>query len=208
MKAWIGQSDHSSTRDSTGVAYVIYLAGCTLNCKGCHNPELQDRSNGKEVDVEDIKKEIEGNTLIDTVVFGGGEPFNQYKALRELAKFAKEQELNVWVYTGYSFLELSSLHETNLWRQDSLSELLDYFDVLVCGPYVQEKANEEYTFLASSNQEIWVKCQLGIVTTGPKAEAYIGFFWKEISEEDLITREARRSDMIGTSEKLGQNKET
>lgn len=203
MKAWIGQPDHSSTRDSTGVAYVIYLAGCALNCKGCHNPELQDRSNGKEVDVEDIKKEIEGNTLIDTVVFGGGEPFNQYEALNEIAKFAKEKGLQVWVYTGNTFGQLSISHEIK-WGRGSISELLDYFDVLVCGPYVQEKANEEYTFLASSNQEIWVKCQLGIVTTGPKAEAHIGFFWKEISEENLITREARRSDMIGT-EKLGQN---
>ena len=53
-----------------------------------------------------------------------------------------------------------------------------------------------------------MKCQLGIVTTGPKAEAHIGFFWKEISEENLITRDARRSDMLGTTEKLGQNKKT
>ena len=96
MKAWVGQSDYSSMRDSTGVAHVIYLAGCTLNCKGCHNPELQDRNNGKKVDIEDIKKEIAGNTLIDTVVFGGGEPFNQYEALNEIAKFAKEKGLQLW----------------------------------------------------------------------------------------------------------------
>jgi len=196
MKVWIGQSDFSSMRDSTGLAHIIYLAGCDRDCEGCHNPALQDINNGTEVDIEDIKKEIENNTLNDTVVFGGGEPFGQYEALREIAKFAKSKDLQVWVYTGYSFSELSNMYLSK-WGQGSISELLDYFDVLVCGPYVQEKANEEYTFLASSNQEIWVKCQLGIVTTGPKAEAHIGFFWKEIGEEDLIRREARRGDIIG-----------
>lgn len=204
MKAWVGISNPSSCTDSTGVAHVIYFAGCDRDCKGCHNPELQDRNNGKEVDIDIIKIEIQNNKLIDTVVFGGGEPLNQYEALRELAKFAKANGLKVWIYTGYSFSELCNIYEIK-WGQNSISELLDYFDVLVCGAYEQDNANEDYVFLASSNQEIWAKCQLGIVTTGPKAEAFVGFFWKEISEDDLIIREARGSDSIGPKE-LGQNK--
>ena len=38
-----------------GVSLTFFVQGCPIHCKGCHNPELQNFSGGKEFTEETMK---------------------------------------------------------------------------------------------------------------------------------------------------------
>ena len=44
--------------DGKGIRMVVWNQGCRMACPGCHNPETHSLCGGKEVDLEDIEKEI------------------------------------------------------------------------------------------------------------------------------------------------------
>lgn len=68
----------------------------------------------------------------------------QAEALFAVLKIIKQKrpELNVWVYTGYSYNQVSELPVIRL------------IDVLVDGPFVLQQRNLSLAFRGSSNQRI------------------------------------------------------
>ena len=52
-----------TTVDGPGFRTSIYAAGCEHGCKGCHNPESWEISNGKWMDIDKILKIIEKTWL-------------------------------------------------------------------------------------------------------------------------------------------------
>lgn len=154
--ARVVESNWNSTMDSTGLAHVIYFVGCYKRCKGCHNPELQSPTAGSLVNIQWLKQQIYKNKIATHLVFQGGEPFQQYQQMRELADYARVLDKEVWVYTGYDFSYLRT-HAFERWGVTSWMELLEPFDVIIAGPYIQGLKSEDYTFLASSNQQAWVR---------------------------------------------------
>jgi anaerobic ribonucleoside-triphosphate reductase activating protein len=169
MNTMVGERLWNSTCDSTGVAHVIFFAGCPLRCHGCQNIELQEFRNGKPVSTKVLLEEIGHNELADTVVFSGGEPFLQYFAMEEIAKTARLLRKEIWVYTGYYFDELMAFSEA-LWGKTA-KQLLEPFDVIVAGPYDCLKSSKKYYFLASTNQELYFN---------------VGGVWKKIDEKELL----------------------
>ena len=51
--------------DGEGLRTVIFFAGCSHFCKGCHNPSSWNINNGVEVSLEEILKEVKKNPLND-----------------------------------------------------------------------------------------------------------------------------------------------
>jgi len=45
--------------DGPGIRFVLFLQGCALRCRFCHNPDTWDTSGGREMRVEDVVAEIE-----------------------------------------------------------------------------------------------------------------------------------------------------
>ena len=131
--------------DGPGIRMGIFFQGCLRHCKGCHNKNSWDVAGGISMDVEELKRRMLADALLDGVTFSGGEPFLQPAALTELAAFAQSVGLNVWCYSGYTFEELYSSNE-----KDSLK----YIDVLVDGPFVEEKKSLDLTWRGSRNQRI------------------------------------------------------
>ena len=141
---------NDSIVDGEGIRSVIWFQGCFHNCPGCHNPETHDFKAGYKVKIDDLKREISELEFQSGVTFSGGDPMMQVEALIQLAKCVKENNMNVWVYTGYTFEELLKLGESN----DRYKEVLKYIDVLVDGKFDLKLKSFDAIFRGSSNQRI------------------------------------------------------
>lgn len=133
--------------DGEGLRTVIFFAGCSHFCKGCHNPSSWNINNGVEVSLEEILKEVKKNPLND-VTFSGGDPIYQAKELVKLAKEIKKLGKNIWCYTGYTIEELRSINNKDI------NELLETIDVLVDGRFEIDKLDLSIPFRGSTNQRI------------------------------------------------------
>ena len=139
---------NDSIVDGPGLRYTIFSQGCSHNCPGCHNPETHSFDGGFEIDTESIISEISKNPLLSGVTFSGGDPIEQPAPFLELAKAIKKMNLNIWMYTGYTYEELTSMQDP------IIQELLSYVDVIVDGPYIESKRQLDLEFRGSSNQRI------------------------------------------------------
>ena len=136
--------------DGEGIRTVIWTQGCSHNCNGCHNPETHSFEGGFLVDLEDLEKQILSVKNQDGITLSGGDPMFQPEASAQIAKFCKENGLNVWCYTGFTFEELLKTSEKN----SKLRELLENIDVLVDGEFKQDLKDPNLKFRGSSNQRI------------------------------------------------------
>ena len=93
---------------------VIFFNKCPFRCTWCQNHKLLEQTN--IVDINSIKNEIEQSMkFVDCVVFSGGEPTLQEKALDKLLRFSKRNDLMTGVQTnGYYPLVLKRLIENKI----------------------------------------------------------------------------------------------
>lgn len=145
-----GNIQPDSIVDGEGIRVVVWLQGCSHNCKGCHNPITHDFNGGFLADTEEIKEEISKLKLVDGVTLSGGDPMFQVDASLDIAKFCHHIGLNVWCYTGYTFEQLLDIAKVN----PKMLALLKELDVLVDGKFILEKKSADVKFRGSSNQRI------------------------------------------------------
>lgn len=129
----------------------LFVSGCARNCKGCFNKEAQDPAFGKPFDEEAKKKifnELEKDWCRGLSLLGG-EPLSKLSDNRKttiaLAKEVKEKfpEKDIWCWSGYTLEEIKS--------DDSMKDILKYIDVLVDGPFLEDKKDLTIPFRGSSN---------------------------------------------------------
>ena len=97
--------------DGEGLRAVIWTQGCIHNCYGCHNPQTHSLNDGFIVDTEQIKQELETLSAEEGITFSGGDPMLQVDACLDIARRAKELNLNIWCYTGYTFEQLKKMYK-------------------------------------------------------------------------------------------------
>lgn len=146
------------TANGPGVRVSLFVSGCTHCCKGCFNEVAWDFNYGEPFTEETINMILEylkpdyirGLTLL------GGEPFhpkNQPEIVKLLRRVkAAYPEKTIWAFTGY--LLDKDLLSGKLGLQDVTNEYLSYIDVLVDGPFVEEKKNLMLVFRGSENQRL------------------------------------------------------
>ena len=103
MKGYIHSTESFGTVDGPGIRYVVFMQGCPMRCKFCHNPDTWSVGTGKEVDVSDILEEYESyrNFLKNGgITATGGEPMIQMDFLIELFEKAKEKEIHTCLDTS------------------------------------------------------------------------------------------------------------
>lgn len=141
--------------NGNGVRVTLWLPGCTHKCSGCHNAWTADFNQGKDFDTEAYNKlvDILNKPYVDGLTISGGDPLDQsdevLENLYKIIVFLKadvKKEFNIWIYSGY--------YKEDLIR-DYQKKVLEYCDVLVDGPYIQEKRNIMLPFRGSENQRIW-----------------------------------------------------
>lgn len=144
-----GTADDSIV-DGPGIRYTIFVQGCPHGCPGCHNPQTHDFNGGEEVTLESLLEKIKNNKILDGVTFSGGEPFCQAKQLYELGLEIKKLGLNIITYSG-SYLE--DLEE-NATEDNFYKELLSVTDILIDGPFEEDKRDLTLEFRGSKNQRV------------------------------------------------------
>ena len=136
--------------DGDGVRSVIWFQGCDHKCFNCQNPETWDFDAGIEMDTEEMKDKIRELQYQQGVTFSGGDPLYQVEAFIDLAKCVHDCNMDVWVYTGFTYEELIKLSEKDSKYLDALKQI----DILVDGPFVNSLKSFAVKFRGSSNQRI------------------------------------------------------
>ena len=143
-----------------GVRISLFVSGCTHHCKNCFNQIAWDFEYGElftqEVQ-EKIFKELSSPFIAGISLLGGEplEPQNQavlYPFLRELKK--RFPNKTIWCYTGCVLDEVSGLLTDENKNISVTKDLISLFDVLVDGPFVEEKKDIRLKFRGSSNQRV------------------------------------------------------
>ncbi len=136
--------------DGPGIRFVVFCQGCPHGCPGCHNAVTHDFDGGYDCSIETILKEIDRNPLLSGVTFSGGEPVCQPEGFLALAEGVKERGLDIIMYSGYTFEELSAMAE----ERKSLKALLSCIDILIDGRYMESQRDLTLPFRGSKNQRV------------------------------------------------------
>ncbi|MCL1998629.1 MAG: pyruvate formate-lyase-activating protein [Turicibacter sp.] len=96
---YVHSVDSGGMVDGPGIRYLVFLSGCSLRCKYCHNPDTWKLKSGAVATVEavlrDIKKYRSYLKFSDGgVTITGGEPFVQAEFLAELLAACRETGLH------------------------------------------------------------------------------------------------------------------
>ncbi len=96
MQGKIHSIESFGTVDGPGIRLVIFMQGCPLRCKYCHNPDTWNLKGGKLITIDEIIDKYQRNKEFfknGGITVTGGEPLLQIEFVTEL--FKKAQELNI-----------------------------------------------------------------------------------------------------------------
>jgi len=131
-----------------GLRVVLWVAGCSHCCKGCHNPVTWDPAGGLLFDDaarQEVFEQLD-KPYISGITFSGGDPLHSANRLdvRNLMKEIKEKypDKTIWLYTG------------EVWENVRNMSLMQYVDVLVDGEFLIEKMDKKLFWKGSSNQRV------------------------------------------------------
>ena len=89
--------------DGPGVRLIIFLQGCVMRCKYCHNPDTWAFNKNQQYTVNDVIDLYEKNVSFYAnggITVSGGEPLCQIEFLIELAKVTKEKGIHLAIDTS------------------------------------------------------------------------------------------------------------
>ena len=144
--------------NGTGCRTVLFVSGCRNACKGCFQPQTWDFGYGEPYDEkvqEEVLMSLEPDYITGITVLGGEpfEPENQKELVPFMRKVvARYPNKNVWAFTGYIYDK--DLVAGGRRHTEDTDELLSMIDVLVDGPFQEEKKDITLKFRGSSNQRI------------------------------------------------------
>ena len=135
-------------RNGEGLRVVLWVAGCSHQCKGCQNPITWNPDGGipfDEASKDEIYEQL-NKDYISGITFSGGDPL--YPGNREeilaLARDIKKNypDKNIWLYTGFEWNEIK--HEP----------IVQYLDVVVDGRYLEAERDVSLAWKGSANQRV------------------------------------------------------
>ena len=152
------------TVDGPGIRFVLFLQGCHLQCKYCHNRDTWDINGGQYKSVDDIFEKIKRykNYMMLSgggVTVTGGEPLLQVKFLIELFKKLKEEGFHTCIDTS-GMVAIT----------DDIKKVLEYTDLVLldikhiddekCKKLVGVSNKRELEFakyLSQNNIKMWIR---------------------------------------------------
>ena len=152
------------TVDGPGIRYILFMQGCALHCKYCHNRDTWDLNAGKIITIDEVINKVQRYIDYITpsgggITVTGGEPLLQVKSLIPL--FKRLKELNI-----HTTLDTSGMFNIT----DDIKELLSYTDLVLldikhinsnkCKDLVGFSNEKELSFaryVSDNNIDLWIR---------------------------------------------------
>ena len=169
MKGLVHSIETFGTVDGPGIRFVLFLKGCPLRCKYCHNPDTWTMDGAQELEVSDIVNRVlkykgyygdKGGITVS-----GGEPLVQMDFVIELFKELKKHNINTAIDTsGYMF---NPDNPESVEKHKKLNEVTDLF--LLDIKHIDSKEHIKLTkvdnkntlayakFLSDNNKDMWIR---------------------------------------------------
>lgn len=143
MKGYVHSIESMGTVDGPGIRTVVFLQGCPLRCKYCHNPDTQEFGCGKLTDAEELADKVKRfipyhKASGGGVTFSGGEPLAQPEFLTECLKLCKKAGIHTCIDTAGA-------------GNGHYDELLEYTDLALCD--IKDVTEERFGALCGGSLE-------------------------------------------------------
>lgn len=155
------------TVDGPGIRFVVFLQGCPMRCRYCHNPDTWEPSGGEEKTAEEIAREVLKYKSYfgekGGVTVSGGEPLLQIDFLVELFTLLKENNIHTCVDTSGICFPENGKNE----KYDKLLSLTDLF--LLDVKHIDDAAHKALTgrsnaaplsfanYLSERGKPVWIR---------------------------------------------------
>jgi anaerobic ribonucleoside-triphosphate reductase activating protein len=133
-----------------GVRCALWVAGCNCHCKGCHNPSTWSFSEGRPFNMDSLNELFDAidRSYIQGLTLTGGNPLDNAPEILAISRRFKERfpTKDLWLYSGYTYEEII--------QSEVFRCILEYVDVIVDGPYIEEQRDITLKFRGSRNQRL------------------------------------------------------
>ncbi len=136
-----------TTAEGPHTRMALWVAGCTLRCPGCCNPELFDPNAGEPLSRADLEARLDAlRGHIEGITVLGGEPLQQPSAVAELLEAAVERDLGTVVFSGYTLAEARP--------RPGFDAIWSRVDTLIDGRFDVDATLPPRRYIGSSNQRL------------------------------------------------------
>lgn len=151
------------TVDGPGIRFVLFLQGCHLQCKYCHNRDTWNMNGGEYKSLDDIFEKIMKykNYIYPNggVTMTGGEPLLQVKFLIELFEKLKKEDIHTCIDTS-GMVALTDDIKKLLSLTDLVLLDIKHINTEKCKNLVGFNNEKELAFaryLSDNNIHIWIR---------------------------------------------------
>ena len=151
------------TVDGPGIRFVLFLQGCHLKCKYCHNRDTWNMNGGSYISLDSIFEKIMRYKYYiypnGGVTVTGGEPLLQPKFLIELFKKLKKEKIHTCIDTS-GMVNLTDDIKTLLSLTDLVLLDIKHIDPIKCKELVGFSNELEIKFanyLSDNNIPMWIR---------------------------------------------------
>ena len=151
------------TVDGPGIRYVIFMQGCHLKCKYCHNRDTWDMNGGYYSSLDEIVKKIDNykNYIMPNggVTVTGGEPLLQVHFLIELFKKLKDKNIHTCIDTS-GIVDITEDIKELLSYTDLVLLDIKHIDPIKCKDLVGFSNEKELNFaryLSDNGIDMWIR---------------------------------------------------
>ena len=145
MTGYIHSFETFGTVDGPGIRFVVFMQGCPMRCKYCHNPDTWEIDGGKSFTPEEIAEKVlkyKSYLKGGGITVSGGEPLLQYEFVSELFEILKKNSL-------HTALDTSGILYTG---DDKFEKLLNFTDlVLLDIKHIDETEHKKLTGVSNEN---------------------------------------------------------
>jgi len=118
---------------------------------------MWEHNKGTELSPAQLFSNVMAQKDIDGISITGGEPLDQYEDLVEFIELCRVRGVEIFLTSGHSMEEI----------KEKYPKILELVDILIDGPFEQDKVDDTPAWRGSTNQ--------GIHLLSERAKKYVGY---------------------------------